>query len=81
MNYQAIYNATYNYFAGKKYWPEHIPYNADWEFSCDRRTKYTYELGRTDEIIKKLKMELNIETVDSKMIEDYIDNSREIKRR
>lgn len=83
MDYQAIYNATYNYFTGEKCWPEPISYNPDWEFSKDAKVRNAFNLGKRDGNVKRINSESNTEDVDSNFIDIHTNHSefQEIKKR
>ena len=76
MNYQSIYNATYNYFAEENLWPQFISYDPKWEFSTDENIKHAFCLGKRDGILNKQNHKLdnivNIEETMKKKSKKYI---------
>ena len=79
VEYQNIYNATFNYFAGENVKSTSKSFDSSWAYSSDARTRSSYEAGKADGLSYKQQKEAikNEPTTGGEIKDDTLDDLKD----
>lgn len=79
VEYQNIYNATFNYFAGENVKSTSKSFDGSWAYSSDARTRSSYEAGKADGLSYKQQKEAikNEPTTGGEIKDDTLDDLKD----